>query len=307
MNTTPPFYSQFVTCVLFSAALVVVDVVTSTLNAAPQSSPPVCYDLSRTFPREAGQYRVSRASRPVVPFEVMDGVYYVGNTQVGAHLIKTTEGLVLIDSTMPHQVVWLLESIRKLGFDPRDVKIVIGTHAHVDHVGGHGYFQQQFGTQTWLHEAEVPEALAGAWRPGQMVTLDGSVESLSMAFPPFKTDRVLRDGEVVAWGGRTFTFHRAPGHTEGTLFIEFPVRDPATGKPMIAGLLGGISGGATFRKTIGKLRGFDVRLWLGAHPDQNKTFEKQRRLENGAKSNPFIDPEGWQAFLERMAKRGGGS
>lgn len=306
MNPSPR-YLQFAKSVLWSGALILGCVLVSTLNAAAQSEPPVCYDLSETFPREAGQYRVSRASRPVEPFKIIDGLYYVGNSQVGSHLLKTDNGLVLIDTPMPHQMDWLLESVRKIGFEPRDVKVVIGTHAHVDHVGGHWYFQRQFGAQTWLHEAEVSAAQAGAWRPGRLVPLDGSVDALSMAFPPFKPDRVLHDGDVITWGGQTFTFRSAPGHTDGTLFIEFPVRNPATGKTITAGLLGGIGRGPAFRKTLGQLAQINVDLWLGAHPDQNKTFEKQRRLGDSAKKNPFIDPEGWKAFIERMAKRAGAS
>lgn len=99
----------------------------------------VSYDISKSFPGEIGQYRVSRSSKNVKPFEIMDGLYYVGNSQVSAHLLTSSNGLILLDSTMPHQVAWLLENIRKLGFRPADVKVVIGSHAHLDHIGGHWY------------------------------------------------------------------------------------------------------------------------------------------------------------------------
>ncbi|MBI3880864.1 MAG: alpha/beta fold hydrolase [Verrucomicrobia bacterium] len=274
-------------------------------SAATDPAPPVCYDISKSFPGEIGQYRVSRTSRPVEPFEIMDGLYYVGNSQVSAHLLTTTNGLVLMDSTMPHQVPWLLDSIRKLGFDPRDVKVVIGGHAHLDHIGGHWYFQQHHGAQTWLHEADAAATESGAWQPGKPVALDGTLATISVAFPPFKTDRRLRDGETVEWGGRKFTFHLAAGHTPGTLFIEFPLRDKSSGKITIAGMLGGVRAGAAFAPTAARLRAVDVQLWLGAHPNQNKTFDKQRLLRERAQPNPFIDPVGWQEFLKRMSGRAG--
>ncbi len=128
-------------------------------------APPVCYDITKTYPGEIGQYRVSRTAQPVEPFEIMDGLYYVGNTQVSAHLLKTTNGLILIDTTMPHEVPWLLDGLGKLGFQPGDAKVVIGTHAHLDHIGGHWYFQKHFRAQTWLQVEDAADTVrAGDWK-----------------------------------------------------------------------------------------------------------------------------------------------
>ncbi len=266
--------------------------------------PPVCYDITKSYPGEIGQYRVSRAAKPVEPFEIMDGLYYVGNTQVSAHLLTTKDGLVLIDTTMPHEVPWLLASIRKLGFKPSDVKVVIGTHAHIDHIGGHWYFQKHFGAQAWLQVEDAAGTEAGVWKPGKPVDLDGTIGTLSRAFPSFKTDRPLRDGEVVEWGGRKLTFRRAPGHTPGTLMIEFPL-ESKDGKTYRAGLLGGLSPGRPeFTVTCKKLRELNVAVWLGAHPEQNKTLAKADQLKDGKGPNPFVDPDGWKDFLDRMIARG---
>jgi len=268
--------------------------------------PPVCYDITKTFPGEIGQYRVSRAAKPVEPFEIMDGLFYVGNTQVSAHLLKTTDGLILIDTTMPHEAPWLLESIRKLGFEPSDVKVVIGGHSHVDHIGGHWYFQKHFGAQTWLGEKDAPETIKGVCTPGRLMPLDGTIATLSPAFPPFKTDRLLKDGETVVWGGRKLTFRNAPGHTPGTLMIEFPLKDK-DGKAYRAGMLGGLAPGrAEFTATSKRLRELEIEVWLGAHPNQHNTLAKAEKLKAGTGPNPFIDPSGWKDFLEKMIARGEG-
>lgn len=266
------------------------------------NAPPVCYDITKTFPREVGHYRVTRAAKPVEPFEILDGLYYVGNTQVGAHLLKSTDGLILFDSTMPHEVPWLLESIRKLGFKPSEVKVVVGNHSHVDHIGGHWYFQKHFGAQTWLQVEDAAGTEAGIWQPGKLVELDGTIDTLGRAFPPFKTDRLLRDGEVVEWGGRKMTFHRAPGHTPGTLMIEFPLQGK-DGKTYRAGMLGGLGRTPEFTATCKKLREVPVDVWLGAHPDQNRTLEKAAKLKDGKGPNTFIDPEGWKQFLDKAIGR----
>jgi glyoxylase-like metal-dependent hydrolase (beta-lactamase superfamily II) len=65
--------------------------------------------------------------------------------------------------------------------------------------------------------ADAASTELGACQDGRIVELDGTIARLAEAFPPFQTDRSLRDGEVVEWGGRQLTFHQAPGHTPGTL------------------------------------------------------------------------------------------
>ena len=263
--------------------------------AGPLPEPPVCYDLDRM------RAPVQNAT-PVAPFEIMDGLFYVGNTQVSAHLLKTTDGLILIDSTMPHEVGWLLDSIRKLGFDPREVKVVIGTHAAVDHTGGHWYFQKTFGAQTWLHELDVPSAMSAKCVDGAKVDLT-QVQAF-MAYPPFKTDRVLKGGETIEWGGRTLVIHHTPTGTPGTITLEIPLRDKS-GKTLRAGLLGACAPRMTgFEDSIRRLKERDLSVWLAVHPSQNQTMEKAARLKDGSAPNPFIDPAGWTAFLDRLASFG---
>ena len=270
-------------------------------SAVDYPLPPVCYD-----PTDIHRER-ARDARPVEPFEIMGGLYYVGNDHVSSHLLTSDDGLILIDTTMPHEVPWLLESIRKLGFHPRDVRVVIGTHWHVDHCGGHWYFQRHFGSQTWLHELDAPLVLSGAkWTEGHKIELDGTVQTLSSAFPPFRTDRLLKDREVAEWGGRVFTFHQVPDHTPGTLAIEFPLRNEDD-QELKAILLGGLKPGSkVFANSCKRLKNIDAQVWLGSHPFQNDTLAKRERLLAGRKPNPFIDPGGWQGYLDRMVNLGAG-
>jgi metallo-beta-lactamase class B len=70
------------------------------------------------------------------PFKVFDNVYYVGICWVSAWLLKTSDGLVLIDTLYEPYTDRLLENIKKLGFDPADIKLILVTHGHFDHAGG---------------------------------------------------------------------------------------------------------------------------------------------------------------------------
>jgi hypothetical protein len=58
-----------------------------------------------------------------------------------------------------------------------------------------------------------------------------------------------------------------------------------------------------FQSTVNRLDTFPVEVWLGAHPNQNNTFGKFHLLKKGTKPNPFIDPEGWKAFLQTLHEK----
>lgn len=259
---------------------------------AADPAPPVCYD-----PTKGGRTAILNA-QPVAPFEIMDGLFYVGNTQVSAHLLKTANGLVLMDSTMPHQTAWLLESIRRLGFQPGDVKVVIGTHAAVDHTGNHWYLQHHFGAQIWLHELDAPAALAAGAKPDP--TRGPTFED----YPPFKPDRLVKDGETIEWGGRQIAFYHTPISTPGAITIEIPLRD-SSGKTLRAAMVGGQAPRMpNIAASVERLKTHDIQVWLAVHPSQNHTLEKAARLKAGATVNPFIDPDGWKSFLARLESAG---
>jgi metallo-beta-lactamase class B len=284
----PSFYLT-----LLRLALLLAAGCSSQLHAASADpAPPVCYD-----PTKGGRAAILNA-QPVAPFEIMDGLFYVGNTQVSAHLLKTTNGLVLMDSTMPHQTPWLLESIRKLGFQPGDVKVVIGTHAAVDHTGNHWYLQHYFGAQIWLHELDAPAALAAGCAEGAKPDLTRGPTATS--YPPFKPDRLLKDRETVEWGGRELAFYHTPISSPGAITIEIPLRD-SSGKTLRAAMVGGQAPRMpNIAASVQRLKTHDIHVWLAVHPSQNHTLEKAARLKNGDTPNPFIDTEGWKTFLDRL-------
>ena len=129
------------------------------------------------------------------PFRIVDGLYYVGNTNVSSHLIDTGEGLVLIDTTYPQTVFLLLESVRKLGFDPKDIRAILLVHAHYDHLGGTRAVVELTGAETYLGEADIeilerrPEL---TWAP-----------QYGLAFHEhFKVGHPLGDGDVVRISGQ---------------------------------------------------------------------------------------------------------
>ena len=90
------------------------------------------------------------------PFHIADNLYYVGNTSVSSHLIDTGEGLLLLDTTYQQTGYMLLESIRKLGFDPADIRWILHSHGHIDHFGATRMLVEKYGCKTYMPEADIP-------------------------------------------------------------------------------------------------------------------------------------------------------
>jgi hypothetical protein len=168
----------------------------------------------------------------------------------------------------------------------------------VDHTGNHWYLQRYFGAQIWLHELDAPAALAAGARPD--LTRGPTFED----YPPFIPDRLVKDGETIEWGGRQIAFHHTPISTPGAITIEIPLRD-ASGKTLRAAMVGGQAPRMpNIPATVQRLKTHDIQVWLAVHPSQNHTLEKAARLKAGGTANPFIDPEGWKTFLDRLGSVG---
>jgi metallo-beta-lactamase class B len=167
-----------------------------------------------------------------IPTQLFDNVYYVGKTDVGAWVLKTSDGLVLFDTlnNADEAANIIVPGMRKLGLDPDQIKLVILTHFHNDHTGGLPYFR-----------AKNVRMMASEMDWGQL----GGVPN---------PQSVIRDGQVVEVGDTAVTLLLIPGHTPGTIAALFPVFDH--GQRHMAVLTGGIgpTGGLDMHQTaIGSL------------------------------------------------------
>jgi metallo-beta-lactamase class B len=150
------------------------------------------------------------------PFKVFDNVYYVGIQVVGSYLITTNAGLVLVDTTYAETADMVLESIRKLGFDPANIRYIFITHQHADHFAGAGRIKQvAAGARIGMSQAdwEGVERLQSAGQGGNQNT------GITLT-----RDLVIKDGETITLGDTTLKIAVTPGHTPGALAIEVPAR-----------------------------------------------------------------------------------
>lgn len=155
------------------------------------------------------------------PVKVFDNLYFVGMTEYSAWAVVTSAGIIVIDTIYDYSVEdEIVGGLKKLGFNPADIKYAIVSHAHTDHSGGARYLQDHFGTRIvlsaadWeLFERNTPEAA----RP--------------------KRDIVATDGYRLTLGDTTLTLHLTPGHTPGTISTLIPVKDQ--GRPHLVAEWGG--------------------------------------------------------------------
>lgn len=244
--------------------------------------------------------------RYVTPFQVYGNVHYVGDSWVCVHLIDTGDGLLLIDAGNVCATPWLVQAIWEAGFRPNDVKWIILSHGHVDHVGAAAFFRDTFGTKLYLADAD---AKMFAEHP-EFSFIQDSPSLLDDVFTP---DVCIHDGDVLTFGNTTIQCYLVPGHTEGCVALFFDAHDGE--ETMRCGYYGGFGFNTLTRKSLEEYGDPEYKMWkiyeksidkvidqpvdifLGNHTENNQTLEKYALIKNGADFNPFIDREEWKLYL----------
>jgi len=240
------------------------------------------------------------------PFRVSPNVYYVGNSWVGGYLVRTDEGLILIDTTMHHQVYLIFESIRKLGFDPNDIKLILCTHGHYDHIGGVRPIAEYSGAKVYMPKEDA----------FFLTERRDLIHNMDYVLGNFEIDEYYADNKPITLGHVTVHTVHSPGHTPGTTSMFIEDRDE-NGKVYVCGLHGGVGLGTVmdsyleeteqpkshqndYLNSMRKLRDRKVDIAVALHPAHMRMLEKigQDRLD----FTPFYDPSAWETFIdERIA------
>ncbi len=232
---------------------------------------------------------------PTAPFKVADNLYYVGSAGISVWLITTPQGHIVIDGGMPGAAVQIEKSITELGFKPKDVKLLLATHAHIDHVGGTADLKADTGAQL-VAMAQDRAAL-------ETGTYPGSEDVKALNFKPVKVDRVIRDGETVGVDNVRLTAHLTPGHTAGCTTWTLPTTD--NGRALTALFYCSTSVAANrlvsktrgaqypgivddYRHAFAKLKTLKADMFLAPHAEQFGLDAKRAKLSKGP--NPFVDP-----------------
>jgi metallo-beta-lactamase class B len=243
-----------------------------------------------------------RWNDPFTPFKVVGNIYYVGSDGVSAWLITTPKGHILIDGILPQSVPLIVANVKALGFDMRDVKYLLNSHAHIDHAGGLAGLQRASGAIMIASAADRPILEAGDISFGP---------SKGMAFPPIRVDRVIGEGGTVKLGGVTLTAHLTPGHTPGCTSWSMAVQG-ADKKPhkVFFHCSSTVAGQAlepeswpgmvaAYRTTFAKVRAIKADIFLANH-DNFFDLKAKRARQIAGDANAFVNPAALQAFNTDM-------
>ncbi len=227
----------------------------------------------------------------VEAFQVFDNLYYVGAKWVAAWLLESDQGLILFDTLYGDLTDLVIDGIRDLGFEPDDVRYVIVTHAHYDHIGGARRFQEEFGSVVMMSEAD--------W---QMTEEDAVYRN----YPKPIRHLSVSDGSTLNLGRVRLRFMVTPGHTPGVLSTRFTVYDQ--GYPHVAFMFGGV--GLNFSgverteayiNSVTRLQQLpNVEVNIPNHQGSGDIFERYEILNDrrDGDPHPFVDPESWSAWLD---------
>ena len=244
------------------------------------------------------------------PFQIIGNLYFVGTKPASVHLIDTGEGLVLLDSGYDALLELVLENIHALGFHEKQIRYILHSHGHIDHIGATKRLSALSGAQTVIGRYDRDYA-SGA----RDLTY---ARELGLRYDTaFLPDLLLDDGDALQLGNTKIFCLHTPGHTEGTMSYFFYLNVP--NRELIAGTHGGIGMNTMsraflqtyglplslrddFRKGLHRLRQIHVDVFIPNHQDQWNTTERYQKKLAGDE-DAFVDAAAWPAYLDMAEQR----
>jgi metallo-beta-lactamase class B len=245
-------------------------------------------------------------SQDYEPFRVVGNLYYVGTYDLASYLIVTPNGNILINTGLPGSESLIRKHIEALGFKFSDIKILLATHAHYDHVGAMATIKKMTGAKIIVHEKDAPLLADGG-------NSDYAFGGNGSTFLPVKADRLLHhDQDTVRLGGMQIVVLHHPGHTKGACSFLFNVKDSIrTYRVLVAnmptildqtkfpGMPTYPNVGKDYAYTFDAMRNIQFDIWVASHASQFG-LHKKRKPGNAYNPNAFIDQKGYDTLLDEL-------
>jgi len=264
--------------------------------------------ISAPMDRASAQRLFDAWKAPVPPRHLVANIYYVGAIGVSSFLITSPQGHLLLDTGFDDTVPIIQRGVEQLGFKLTDIKFLLSSHAHVDHVGGHARMKQLTGATICASAADARIMASGG--TDDFIPFPKDL----IVYEPVKADRIINDGDHVELGGVRLTAHLTPGHTRGATTWTMDVTENGHVYHVVFFSSATISPGTSvwrkppypelaqdFEKTFAVLKQLPCDIFFAPHGGQFAMAEKFAKLERG-ESNPFVDPAGWRATIAAQEK-----
>jgi metallo-beta-lactamase class B len=233
---------------------------------------------------------------PFPPHKVIANIYYVGSEGLASYLITTPDGHILINSSYDDSVPLIRASVEKLGFKFGDIKILLGSHAHGDHMAGHFRVKEATAARILVMQGDEDVIRSGGrgrnWRG-------------------VPVDKVMRDNEKITLGGTAVVARHTPGHTKGCTTFTMAVTEGGrkynvviVGSPnvnpgyVLVGNQEYPQIAEDYTKSFEIWKSLPCDVFLGAHGNYYDMAAKYKRNLKDPQQNAFIDPAGYKVYIE---------
>ena len=246
-------------------------------------------------------------SKSYDPFRIVGNVYYVGTYDLACYLITTTEGNILINTGLASSGKQIRRNIEKLGFKFQDIKILLTTQAHYDHMAAMAEIKKLTGAKMLVDENDVQVVEDGG-------KSDYALGGEHSAYVPLKVDRILHDADVIALGSVKITMLHHPGHTKGSCSFIFDTKDGTkTYRVLIANMQTIVTErkfsevsdypqiAADYTYTLQNMKKLTFDIWLSSHASQFNLHSKHKE-GSGYHPEAFMDRAGYDQSLNNLSK-----
>lgn len=245
------------------------------------------------------------------PYRVFGNTYYVGMAGISSVLVASDDGLVLLDGGLPESAVLIHENIRTLGFDPDNIRLIVTSHEHADHVGGVAALRQATGATVAASPVGAQALQQGGPMPEDP---QFGFDREATAFPPVEKVRVVKDGEKLRVGDVAITAHLTPGHTPGSTTWTWQSCQRNNCLDVVyADSLNPVSAPdyrfsdhperlAAFHESIATVRNLPCNILISVHPALSGLDDKLQLRKDGVNPEPFIDKKACRAYADAASQ-----
>ena len=246
--------------------------------------------------------------KPFQPFRIAGNLYYVGTYDLACYLIVTGQGNILINTGLAASAEVIKNNIKALGFQFSDIKILLTTQAHFDHMGAMAVIKKETGAQFMIDEGDAEVAKDGG-------SSDYALGGNGMAYAPVIPDGLLHDGDTIKLGEMQVVMLHHPGHTKGSCSFLFTVKDEKRSYKVLIANMPTIVTEKSFSSitsypevandyayTFKAMKNLSFDIWLASHASQ---FDLHKKHQPGDAYNPsaFFDRVGYDAELNDLQKK----
>lgn len=246
-------------------------------------------------------------SQSYEPFRIAGNLYYVGTYDLASYLIVTDKGNILINTGLADSLPVIKNNIKKLGFKYNDIKVLLLTQAHYDHLGAMAAIKKETGARLYVDAAD-----AGVLKSGGKT--DYEMGKYGVTFKPITPDYILKDKDIVKLGNTTLIMLHHPGHTKGSCSFIFETKDNKRSyKVLIANMptiiidkkFSEVAAYPSIEKdyqyTLQQMRKLNFDIWVASHASQFDLHEK-RKPKDPYNPGAFMNKKEYFDQLDELEK-----